>query len=100
MVPLDQFTSVGGLAVLLVIIAQLIKQKWPPRWGGPEAVPYLTILLGVILAPLINVSQGTLTEWGQLLGYILGGLFAALLAIGGYEATLDKVKGLFGPTTK
>lgn len=87
MVDITQFTSVLGLAILVGIIVQLVKPTLKPH-----LIPYAAILAGVSLALVTGWVLGALTTPAEVFSYVLGGVFAALLAVGGYEASIDKLK--------
>lgn len=87
MVQIDQFTTVGTLAALILVIAQFAKAFLEPKY-----IPYLSVASGVVLMVVFGgLTEGVNTA-NDLVGYALGGLFAGLTAVGGYEATIDKFR--------
>ncbi len=86
MVDLTQFGTVAGLALLVGIVIQVLKPL-----VAAKVVPYLALGLGLVLAVLIGFALGRITSTELLASYLVGGLLAGLAAIGGYEATLDKI---------
>lgn len=91
MLDLSQFTSVGGLAVLLVVIIQFLKTSI----GSRAAVPWVSVALGIVLMILFNWVAGNVKTPAEWVSYGFGGFVAGLTATGGYEATVDKIKGIF-----
>jgi len=73
--------------VLIGVIVQVLK----PRVDG-SFVPFFAICLGIVLAVLLGLTQGKIGNASDLASFIIGGFFAALTAVGGYEATIDKIK--------
>lgn len=87
MVDISQFSNVAALAVLVAIIVQLVKSQLQAK-----LVPYAAIAVGVALAVVLGVVQQQIHTAADLVSWVVGGFLAALLAIGGYEASLDKIK--------
>lgn len=88
----DALLTIGGATVLSVIVAMWVKHylaNW--RWT-PLVV--LGITWTFTLAAQAIVSAGALT-WGGVLSAVLMGLFAASLAVFGYETVANGL-GLAG----
>lgn len=84
--------TIGGLAAAVGFIMQLAKQVWLPSDPDKAWVPFGTVVLAILLAVVAAVSQGALQSGQDILRVVLLGLMAGGAAIGGYEATLDKLK--------
>lgn len=87
MIDISQFGSVAGLAVLIAIIVQLFKGA-----VTSEKVPFFAVGVGILIALLVAQVQGGLRTPADLVSNVVGGLLAALVAVGGYEASIDKLK--------
>lgn len=88
MIDVSQFTSVASLAVLITILVQLVK----PYVRSSKLVPLVAVAMGMGLAVLIQATTGQVHSYGDVIADAIGGLVAALIAIGGYESSLDKIK--------
>lgn len=89
MIDLAQFLTVGGLATFLILLSQALKTYLPPT--DVRYIPYATLGLGVACGELFAGTTGHLITSQDWLSYGVGGLIAGFTAIGGYEATLDKI---------
>lgn len=87
MVDVSQFTNVAGLAVLVGSLVQLTK-----GFIKPEKVPFYAIAMGIVLALSFGYVVGNLKTLADVASYGMGGLLAALITIGGYETTIDKIR--------
>lgn len=96
MVELEQFGSVSGLAVFIVVVVQVLKAVLPLSEEQKTRVwpwlPLVAIALGLVLAPVIGLALGRITTPALLLSWVLGGILAGTEAVGVYETTVDKVK--------
>lgn len=90
MLDLSQFGTVGGLAVAVGLIMQLLKATILPPNLKPF-IPWMAIGGGVILALLYGVAfnQSGSAALAQL---ALTGLSGGLTATGGYQALVDAFK--------
>lgn len=91
MVDLSQYAGVGGIAVLAGLVGVIIAAFYPKSLSV-EYKPHVSALLAILLAVLIGYTTGSLKTGGDWLSWGLGGLLAGLSAVGGYEATWDKLK--------
>lgn len=87
MVELSQFMTVPGLAVLVLVFVQLVKGKVKPEW-----TPLFAVVVGIVVNVLLAWTNHALKLPADWLSVGLGGLFAGLMAVGGYEMVLDKIK--------
>ncbi|TAK33501.1 MAG: hypothetical protein EPO21_13070 [Chloroflexota bacterium] len=87
MVDISQFLNVGALATLILILLQLLKGRIKTDY-----TPYVSILIGVVLMVLFGWIQALVKTPSDLVTYALSGLLSGLLAVGGYEASIDKIK--------
>ncbi|MCL5264918.1 MAG: hypothetical protein M1343_06970 [Chloroflexi bacterium] len=87
MVDISQFSSVGALAVLVLLIIEVFKSKL-----DQEKAPYAAIVIGIVLAFVFGYVQHLINSPADLVSYVVGGALAGLTAVGGYEATIDKIK--------
>jgi small basic protein len=94
MIDLAQFGTVAGLAILVGVIIQVFKASVPA-----DKVPYLAILVGIVLSLGIAEVRNELLTSESVVSYLIGGFFAALTAIGGYEATLNRWQAPTNPPT-
>lgn len=93
MVDLNQFLTVGGLAAFLLLLTQALKTYVPTV--DARYIPFATLGLGVVSGEIFAGTTGHLLAQQDWVSYGVGGLIAGFTAIGGYEATLDKI--LKGP---
>jgi hypothetical protein len=89
MIDLNQFLTVGGLATFLLLLTQALKTYVPKV--DAQYIPFATLGLGVLLGEGFAASTAHLTTSQDWVSYGVGGLIAGFTAIGGYEATLDKI---------
>ena len=89
MVDLSQFATVGGLAVLIAVIVQFVKQ-WLPQPSGPSL---FALVVGLVLSPLIGAVLGHILVPADVLSWIIGGFFAAVAATGGYSQVNNLLTG-------
>ncbi len=87
MIDINQLTTVGGLAVLILVLLQLFKGVLETK-----LIPFLAVALGIVLMVVFAKVLGNMNSASDLVSYALGGLFAGLSAIGGYETLIDKLK--------
>ena len=87
MVPLDQFMTVPGLAVLVLVFVQLAKGKLKPEW-----TPLFAVAVGIVFNVVLAWTNHALSVPADYLSVGLGGLFAGLMATGSYELVLDTIK--------
>ncbi len=91
MVDLSQFAGVGGIAALAGLVGVIIGAFYPKSWST-DYKPHVATVLAIVLAILIGLATGSLKTGADWLSWGLGGLLAGLSAVGGYEATWDKLK--------
>ena len=86
MVDITQFETVGGLAVVVFLLVQAAKPLLTARlipW-----LPWLSIVMGIILAVLVAVGTGETTRL-QLVTFFFTGILAGLSAVGLYQGTVQ-----------
>lgn len=89
MIDLNQFLTVGGLATFLLLLTQALKAYIPS--AEARYIPFATLGLGILFGEVFAGATGHLSITQDWLSYGIGGLIAGFTAIGGYEATLDKM---------
>lgn len=89
MIDLTPYGTVAGLAVLIGILVQVFKSQL-----NKEGIPYVAMALGVVLALLIGYARGQVVGLEAVINHGIGGLLAGLLAVGGYEASIQRIKNL------
>jgi hypothetical protein len=84
-----QFLVDGGAAVFVALVIGIIKGRWSDL---SDVLPLFAIVIGIILSIFIGLGMQVILTWADFTTYALTGLFIGLAAVGGYEATWDKLK--------
>lgn len=94
MIDLNQFTTIAELAVLIGVIVQAYKLIRKPPDTEKDSLPIVAIVAGLILAPLFGWVLGKIQTNEDFVSFVVGGFLAGVSSVGGYEATVDKLKNL------
>lgn len=90
MVDLNQFFSLGGLAILTMIGVQIVKGFMKPGDEDKRWIPLWAIGIGVVFSYILAWGIGALGDPAQIVAALLGGILSGASSVGLYEATLNQ----------